>query len=76
VSLTWRQVADLLAARMHNHAFCLDHPASAPEQGCPHCADRSAYEAWSRKAGRTHDEPSYEGPVVTIDPVTHELRER
>lgn len=39
----WRAIADVLAQRMHNHAYCNQHPAAKPEPGCPFCEDRLAY---------------------------------
>ena len=53
MSRTWRQVADLLAARMYHHGFCETHPESAPDlDNCPWCQDRAALRAYEAKAGR------------------------
>lgn len=39
----WCQVADALAERMANHAFCDSHPPRDADANCPFCADRAAY---------------------------------
>lgn len=47
---SWENVARRLAHRMSNHAFCDNHPESAPEPNCPYCEDRATYRLWQRKA--------------------------
>jgi hypothetical protein len=63
---SWHAGADLLAERMFHRANCADHSAAEADRGnCPFCADRSAYEAWERKSGRTHRD-AYDGPVLDV----------
>lgn len=63
--MTWRQVAEVLAHRLVNHAYCEVHPESRPGEQCPFCDDRAAYRLWQRKAG-VQDPPPYTGPTVDI----------
>ena len=47
----WRRVAEILAERMANHAYCSAHTFSAPGRDCPFCADRAAYQIYLDKGG-------------------------
>lgn len=67
MSLTWQQVAGVLAERVSHLAYCDRHPESkADPENCPACADRAAYRAWEVKSGRTHREPPYTGGVLDV----------
>ena len=48
----WHKIADRLAGRLANHAFCATHvpPGSDPEN-CPFCDDVAAYEEYRRAGG-------------------------
>lgn len=51
--MSWRAVADALAERMENHAYCDTHPdPGANADKCPFCADRAAYRMWQAKSGK------------------------
>lgn len=41
--MSWRKVADQLASRLAHHAYCDEHPLTAPGPDCPSCRDRAAY---------------------------------
>jgi hypothetical protein len=64
---SWREVADLLAARLYHSAHCEAHPESKPDlDKCPPCRDRAAYRTWEIKSGRTHRDPPYTGEIVDV----------
>ena len=63
VKRTWRQMADRLAERMLNHAYCAQHPV--PDPSCPFCDDVLAYREYVEMGG-TVSEPQYDGGTVTI----------
>lgn len=46
----WKAIADALAARLANHAFCEDHPneGDADPRNCPFCHDIAALQAYRR----------------------------
>lgn len=48
--MSWRSVADALAARLYHRCYCDQHPESRAEPiNCPFCADRAAYRMWQAK---------------------------
>lgn len=60
-----RAVAERLASRMANHAYCEEHLEDRPESGCPSCQDRSVYAAWLAAGGQDYRwEPS--GQAVSL----------
>lgn len=64
--LSWRAIADTLAARLQNHAFCETHPESEPAEECPFCRDRAAFRLWERKSGMTFVDRSPPGEAVDV----------
>lgn len=45
LTANWREIADVLAERMHWHAHCETHRTPQPDD-CPFCKDRVAYAAY------------------------------
>jgi hypothetical protein len=50
---SWREVADQLASRLENHAYCDEHPTVRPDDTCPFCRDRAAFQVWEAKSSAT-----------------------
>lgn len=66
-SISWRALADLMAARLYHQAYCDMHSeAKADPANCPNCADRAAYRAWEVKSGKTHREAPYTGDTLDV----------
>jgi hypothetical protein len=63
---SWRSVAETLAVRLVEHAFCEQHRPDSPDPDCPHCGDRSAYGAYLKAGGRDFRPPPYTGPTVSV----------
>jgi hypothetical protein len=72
---SWREVAEVLAHRMENHAYCLDHSEANAEPDCAFCRDRAAYRVWERKAKVPAPGP-YAGEVVSVFAMHREARRK
>lgn len=74
--VNWRKVADRLAERLANHAYCDNHPASKSALDCPFCQDRDAYYAYVIAGGTDHLYPSSAGASTwNRPPATRQRRQ-
>jgi hypothetical protein len=60
---SWKGVAERLAGRLANHAFCETHGPGRPDPDCPFCDDRTAYAEYIAAGGYDH-RPIFEGGQI------------
>lgn len=66
-TVTWREVAEALAGRMVNHAFCPENHEPL-QVDCPFCDDIAAYRMYAKKRGKVEQHVP-RGKAITIDDV-------
>lgn len=47
--LSWKQVAETLAKRISNHAYCPEPHETGSDINCPYCEDWRAYQLYLEK---------------------------
>lgn len=64
-AVQWRAVAETLAVELAAHAYCKEHPESAPDLNCPCCDARTAYNHYLQ-AGGADSRSQSQGPPVAV----------